>query len=321
MTTNLNKAGRQPTRTARTIERYRRTYLQLVQRAAQNIQDDIDRLTATITWFSIQNGWSRSTVRQYRASLLQALTDLDSRLHLDPILFRNLYIKISEFTNTENKATTKRTSARKRKTCNSDEVSKIIAHYSKMRSAFGEIMMGMITCLALFGLRPSELASARIETSELIVINGKYSNGRAFGPQRRLDLSDFGSKAIDNLRSFFDRLRDFVRSAGGWERFYRRASKSLTRTCEALNIKKICFYTLRHQFSATAKSKFSKVEVAALMGHASDQTAGRHYARRRSGWKIKVAAKPSRPDVLAVRAVQSTFDREQGAKIKRTIRP
>ncbi|MGZ8160209.1 MAG: hypothetical protein ACXWT4_15560, partial [Methylobacter sp.] len=48
--------------------------------------------------------------------------------------------------------------------------------------------------------------------------------------------------------------------------------------------KSICLYSARHQFAADAKkSGLSKTAIAALMGHASQETAATHYGRRTAG--------------------------------------
>ncbi|MCA8451381.1 hypothetical protein, partial [Burkholderia vietnamiensis] len=61
-------------------------------------------------------------------------------------------------------------------------------------------------------------------------------------------------------------------------------------------------YSARHQFAADAKSSgWTQAEVAALLGHASDDTAARHYARARSGQSaIRVA--PVGQEIQTVRA-------------------
>lgn len=45
----------------------------------------------------------------------------------------------------------------------------------------------------------------------------------------------------------------------------------------------VTLYTARHQFSANMKNILSKDQVADLMGHSSNETAGLHYGKKRSG--------------------------------------
>ena len=53
-----------------------------------------------------------------------------------------------------------------------------------------------------------------------------------------------------------------------------------------LSILNVTLYTGRHRFSSTVKNLLDEREVAALMGHGVDDTAGKHYARKdtRSGF-------------------------------------
>jgi hypothetical protein len=65
----------------------------------------------------------------------------------------------------------------------------------------------------------------------------------------------------------------------------------------------ITLYSLRHQFSANAKaSGFTRLEIAAMMGHAVDDTAVVHYGRKRSGFDL-VRISPDPADVARVKAV------------------
>ena len=83
--------------------------------------------------------------------------------------------------------------------------------------------------------------------------------------------------------------------------------KYATRRCFGKRGKYPSLYSLRHQFSADAKgSGFTKAEVAALLGHGSDATAGTHYARGVSG-ESAVRVAPVASQVLSVRAKAKTF--------------
>jgi integrase len=60
--------------------------------------------------------------------------------------------------------------------------------------------------------------------------------------------------------------------------------RAATRACFGKRKRYPTLYSLRHQFAANAKAcGLTKAEIAALMGHASEDTAGRHYARRTTG--------------------------------------
>jgi integrase len=105
----------------------------------------------------------------------------------------------------------------------------------------------------------------------------------------RGDILDSGGQAL-SFRRFQTRLGDYM--------------CKLTRRLwppEGRRTRWPTLYSLRHQIAADAKqSGGSKAEVAALMGHASDETAGRHYGRRVSGQR-RLKVQPSAADVATVR--------------------
>ena len=149
-----------------------------------------------------------------------------------------------------------------------------------------------------FGLRPVEWKGARfiyLEDGELAleVPNAKNSYGRAFGPTRTLIVDEEHLKSIDpltlesalwlteNARPLED--EDYQKILGGAEEQMRIVLRRCGTPCKLRN-GNITLYTARHQFSANAKSDgLTKEEIAALMGHASIDTAGLHYGKRRSG--------------------------------------
>ncbi len=74
-------------------------------------------------------------------------------------------------------------------------------------------------------------------------------------------------------------------NGGQFDDYYQSCRQALFRAC--LNAfggnKRYTLYTMRHQFSANIKNKFSKEEVADLMGHDSIESAPKDYASRRKG--------------------------------------
>ena len=111
----------------------------------------------------------------------------------------------------------------------------------------------------------------------LVVQNAKATNGRAHSEERTLMISDV--RELHNIGALCLQLTstDFEKKRRHVARAIRRHAKRLWPSAEKLP----SLYSARHGFSAEAKAVYSKEEVAALMGHASTNTAGRHYARRR----------------------------------------
>jgi len=149
-----------------------------------------------------------------------------------------------------------------------------------------------------FGLRPVEWRGARfiyLEDGELAleVPNAKNSYGRAFGPTRILIVDEEHLKKVDPLalesalwlteQTHPLKDEDYQKILGGAEKQMRIVLRRCGTPCKLRN-GNITLYTARHQFSANAKSDdLTKEEIAALMGHASIDTAGQHYGKRRSG--------------------------------------
>ena len=63
-------------------------------------------------------------------------------------------------------------------------------------------------------------------------------------------------------------------------------------------------YSGRHQFAANLKAAgYSRAEIAALMGHATDETAGQQYGRKKAGRKTGGLAKALASEVEKVRVI------------------
>ena len=160
-----------------------------------------------------------------------------------------------------------------------------------------------------FGLRPSEWFSARLTNgdTELVVINAKYDDvqqeqGRSFGPKRTILISDeLPVYVLDGVKWVIDEIQRLglsVKHPGEVaESLMQSLANSMARVYDAVmrdgnggKIKKVknkprcTLYSARHQFAANAKKAgLSQLQIAALMGHASIETASEHYGRRRHG--------------------------------------
>ena len=134
----------------------------------------------------------------------------------------------------------------------------------------------------LTGLRPCEWTGSSVVDGQLVVKNAKHSNGRACGEFRRLDLAALAAGEIARIEQLSKRL-----SEGDYALAYAGCRKRLAWLAKALwpnRKKRPTLYSARHQFSADAKkSAMSKAELAACMGHQSQETAATHYGRRAAG--------------------------------------
>ncbi len=181
----------------------------------------------------------------------------------------------------------------------------------------------------LFGLRPyGEWFSAVLvpatstDKAYLLVQNGKYNRdlargsdakarmNRAHGPERKIILETVTEEEYALLQKFlswkdqktpeefelaYKGCRDLIWGVGAklWPR---------RKTRPAL-------YSCRHQFIANAKKALlSKIEIAALVGHATDETASKVYAKKKRGTPgaLRVSAHPE--DMERIRQVYEQVD-------------
>lgn len=195
------------------------------------------------------------------------------------------------------------------------------------QAKFSEELLSWLFAGILTGLRPIEWQSATIEKingqDALIVKNAKNSNGRAHGEFRTIHLKMLSK---EEKRHIFLQVQNAHYWAGLGKYKY------FTNSCAAL-LKKVgekvlkgngrlypCLYSLRHQFSADLKaSGFSREEIAALMGHAVDDTATIHYAKKRSGANFSRVI-PEQAEVLKIRqSNRFNYTPEQSLTLENTL--
>ena len=178
-----------------------------------------------------------------------------------------------------------------------------------MRSPSGPMAAMWFIATALTGLRPCEWPTASIDSHHtmqfaLVVKNAKATQGRSHGEKRSIVLSGMDETQNRVIRVHMGNIAR-EHESGKFDAFYRNCRRCVERTADALwpsRPRHPTIYTARHMFAADIKSVYTKFEVAALMGHASIETAGEHYAQRWSGTGA-VGVSPDDLDVQAVMAL------------------
>ncbi len=147
----------------------------------------------------------------------------------------------------------------------------------------------------LTGLRPcewksSELLKMRYKNKEIYVLttkNAKDTNGRAHGDLRHLLLNNLSDAAIKVIKQHLLNIQKHLEhesttaTFSEYQEACRQTMKRATKDLFAKRKKRPSLYTCRHQFSANLKNAgYSLVEIAALMGHGTDETATVHYGRK-----------------------------------------
>ena len=209
-----------------------------------------------------------------------------------------------------------RTSALKQKTFKKADFDKVIAYLAKHvgKHRYARTLTLWLKASRLTGMRPSEWEHADLTTiysaPALIIRNAKATNGRANGTERTLVLDLLTKEELETIQDMIEMLEGysteipFARLQSLLGQYMRR----ITRDCFGKRKKYPTLYSNRHQFSADAKmSGHSKAEVAALLGQASDETAGIHYARKGSG-EAPIKVSPLASEVKTVRIRSRTFE-------------
>lgn len=289
-------------RTPETIQAYRRilktleNHLQRRLAMGELVAVEDHNLQLALTWYELQAAVSESTSRQYKAALMQQLRDHPSDRNDDAMQLLNPEMSASELARQDlldeqrkqRHRHVKRGSQQRAKHLSSADWELLIHELCASTSPLGKVAALWLAVTRLTGLRPCEWEKAERQGLSLHVVNAKATNGRAHGPTRTLHLNAMEPmhlRMVDSLlavmasvpqsefSSLYHRVRDLIADAG--------------RRCLSKRSTYPSLYTARHLFAAAAKSTFTKVEVAALMGHGNTMTAAQHYlaARHAKGGK------------------------------------
>lgn len=207
--------------------------------------------------------------------------------------------------------TKKNNAGQKAKKIPNTDIAQLLAGLKNSKSKYAADTALWFQAAYITGLRPSEWATAVMETQEidgkvqkvLVVQNGKHTNKRSFGKTRTLILQDLDPVALNNVEFHLGSARQ-EQSRGQFAAWYeacRNVIKLLARDIWKDRTTYPTLYTARHLFAANAKMKLTRKEVAALMGHGSEFTAGFHYARRSSSTG-GMGIRPSDQDMDALTA-------------------
>lgn len=219
-----------------------------------------------------------------------------------------------------------RTSALKQKTFKKADFDKVIAylqeHVGKHR--YARTLTIWLKASRLTGLRPSEWEHADLtliySVPALVIRNAKATNGRANGVERTLLLDRITDEELGVVKEMIEMLVGYETEIpfSKLQKLLGDYMNRATRNCFGKRQKYPTLYSSRHQFSADAKySGLSKAEVAALLGQASDETAGIHYARKSSGESaIKIAPLTSEVRTVRIRSkIFASRKQNRGCKV------
>lgn len=270
-----------------------------------------EKLSDFVDWLIEQKpNITKSTWRQYKSSAAWFLESHNEKL---------LAEKLKNTNNDGCKPSKKdsKTSSLKKKSISEQEENKITAYLKETAdsSFWAKPTLAFFKAMLSTGLRPNEWQSSVLVESPqqlkdmdflnnqepafpiLIVKNSKNTNGRAHGEFRHLMLGSLSKEEIIYikiaLRYATKEHKDGLQTPNGksesWDEYYKNLRWNFYRVINNIfprKEKRITLYSCRHQFIANLKAAgFSLEEIAALSGHATNETATTHYGKKRSGRK------------------------------------
>lgn len=208
---------------------------------------------------------------------------------------------------------TERTSSLKLKKITYDDWFKLDTYLKAHNNKWNEALRAWLRASVITGLRPIEWKNAIFTLFEgepaLKILNAKATNGRGNGEFRTLILKDVANEDLKIIKNHLNNTRKFT-GMDEYEYFYRACAIALYKACRKCWPKRkrhITLYSTRHQFSANAKSSgFSRLEIAAMMGHAVDITASIHYGKKIAG-NESITVSPVIQEVATVRNIESGY--------------
>lgn len=239
--------------------------------------------------------YSASTWRQYKSAMICSLENeldlLDERL--DPTPWAEAIEMLRNIVNEGDGVKDGGTSAKKLKKFPQSDFTHLDTYLKSKPHQTHEALRDWLQSGIWTGLRPVEWRDCELidinGIPALLVQNAKHSNGRAHGKTRTVILQRFTPEELETLKRHLARVHKWY-SAGIYDRMYHACSSKLYTVVRKLWPKRtrhLTLYSTRHQFVADAKaSNFSLIEIAALMGHAVDETASEHYGKRAAGQQI-----------------------------------
>ena len=330
-------------RSAGTIADYKRETDRLVaQYVRENPQDKPGNpLLQTVNWFLNEHGrWGHSTIRYFAAALEQETGSMLEYDSFDPAsnvasLLRRLKndrpdaagkTKKSKQVAHQQKVAAKKKRQKPRKSIPMRELRALVRYFRSQDDEFSRWIAGYIILASRLGWRPGELLILEREGNFLRAQAEKRSNQRGLTDTCEIDFSaHLGKSGLIKKASLVSELDKWIDDTRKWKAYYKGLSElqdninsKLATACKNCTIKRTCTYTFRHFAIACLKaSGFSRAEIAVIVNHATERTAGDHYGKGRQGIKRpKKIYGFDRARLLLVREKPRHFDRSSALSMK-----
>ncbi len=188
----------------------------------------------------------------------------------------------------------------------------------KTNSMRSQILDDYLRSNIRIGLRPWEFMTSEIRVIPdtnapyerqiwLFTCNAKFHEHRMNGPIRSIDLSELNNAAVEPIWRTIETIR-LQHQIIGYRAWLIGVNTTLAHIYKINQMKnRYTAYSLRHQAIANWKSIYTPVEVAALAGHATPETASQHYGAARDAWpkerlEENMIVRPSQADIERINA-------------------
>ena len=315
-------ASKKVTRTAETIAEYRRKVASFKRSTAVRLGIDNPPWIAVVEdLIAAKTLYKDASWKFYRWAFIAEMEDLVAS-GTQPGDLDAAITRLREVTAAGALKKSTRTSATKAKELPACDREAIFAELRRSRSPLAAVLIHFITATTAAGLRPIEWRLASIEPPtdgaefKLIVQNAKRTNGRAHGPVRTLTWLEISAEAKESIEFIVSWARTSAAEVdlAGLLKTLQALLRRIDRKLWPRRKQHFVLYSCRHAFAAVAKIHYLPEEVAALMGHGSDDTATMHYARppRGSGAPLdKLLANLPEPNPAEVEMVRRVQERKR----------
>ena len=270
-----------PTRIPKTEEKYLDRANGIINRYKKDSGQTTVDIKTLVDWLVtvLQPTIVKSTWRHHRAAIAFYLEHNDHG--------SEAVVAVKKIDGLNCKTESVESSALKQKKLSNNDIESIASKLNAVKNKWDGLILSWIEAAIVTGLRPSEWETALLKGNYLIVQNAKNTNGRTFGVERILNLSELDEFSYEAIEKFIHKLHFAMRVNGGNFLFIytccRQRLRAITIKLWPPKKKHPTLYSARHQFSADMKNILSMKEIAALMGHGTDATATEHYGKKRYG--------------------------------------
>jgi hypothetical protein len=303
MSSPLPRTYNADTRSPETVQAYRQRYGQLKRTALTELGSSFEP-SSFVDWVIDvkRQNWNASTWRQNRAAIKEGLTGEVASEPGRATQIKRAIERLDQTRSALSKARTPRTSAKKAKRFAIGDMARIRHAALASASPNAQVLADILLATSVAGLRPIEWRSAKFGPSsvpgfayEMTVRNAKHNAVRGHGEFRTLRWTGLDMVTARAIKRSID-VAQGAKTAEHYKRIISTLAAMMRRLTAALfprRKKRPTLYTARHEAIAHWKLHYVETQstpegrlnglaiVAALSGHATDETATMHYGRSR----------------------------------------